>query len=145
MVDGMIEFVIPVKTVNEANGSHGHWRVKASRRKHQRKVAACCVHAKVTIDGPPYGYPHLPVVVIMSRMSAGTLDDDNLRVSLKAIRDGIADAFGLPDNDPRIEWRYGQEKCKRGAYGVRVRIEAMPAGFSAKRCAEALDSSSEND
>lgn len=119
----MIEFVIPVKTINEANGSHGHWRVKAKRRKQQRTAAFNAVMFEL-IAGTS---PHFPFVVTMSRISAGTLDDDNLRVSLKAIRDGIADAFGLPDNDPRIEWRYGQEKCKRGAYGVRVRIEALRA------------------
>lgn len=117
----MIEFVIPVKTINEANGSHGHWRVKAERRKEQRLEAKVeCVAAFRCYKGEDVLFPS---IVTMSRMSAGTLDDDNLRVSLKAVRDGIADAFGLPDNDPRIEWRYGQEKCRRGAYGVRVRIE----------------------
>lgn len=113
----MIEFTIPVKTVNEANGSHGHWCVKASRRKQQRKAAHAIAYWLV----PTANLSH---VVTMSRMSAGTLDDDNLRVSLKAIRDGIADAFGIADNDSRIEWRYAQEKCKRGTYGVRITIAA---------------------
>lgn len=116
----MIEFTIPVKTVNEANGSHGHWRVKATRRKSQRRSAyARCMCA----DGFRPIKP-LQCVVTMSRQSAGILDDDNLRVSLKAIRDGIADAFGIADNDTRIEWRYAQEKCKRGTYGVRITIAA---------------------
>ena len=111
----MIEFVIPIKTVNEANGSHGHWRVKANRRKAQRKISAS--YASVRKPLP------LPCAVTLIRLSAGTLDDDNLRVSLKSIRDGIADAYGLADNDPWFDWRYGQEKAKRGVYGVRIRIE----------------------
>jgi hypothetical protein len=117
----MIEFLIPIKTVNEANGSHGHWRVKARRRKAQRHSAnEACWWA---LNNYKPRQVSLPCVVTMSRLSAGTLDDDNLRVSLKSVRDGIADAFGVADNDPRIEWRYAQEKCKCGEYGVMVRIE----------------------
>ena len=65
----------------------------------------------------------MPCIITLIRQSAGTLDDDNLRVSLKSIRDGIADAYGLADNDPGFDWRYDQEKAKRGVYGVRVKIE----------------------
>jgi hypothetical protein len=65
----------------------------------------------------------LPAVVTMTRISAGTLDDDNLQPALKAIRDGIADAFGVKDNDPRIEWQYAQERGKPRDYAVRIRIE----------------------
>lgn len=118
----MIEITLPIKTVNEANGSHGHWRVKASRRKQQRTMSFGMTSMRLPIPCNRDGI--LPAVVTMSRMSAGTLDDDNLRVSLKAIRDGIADAFGIADNDTRISWQYAQEKCKRGTYGVRITIAA---------------------
>jgi len=64
----------------------------------------------------------LPCTVKMSRLSSSKLDDDNLQGACKAIRDGIADKIGFPDNDPRIVWLYGQEKCKRGDFGVRVLI-----------------------
>lgn len=62
-------------------------------------------------------------VVTMTRKSFGTLDSDNLQGSLKATRDGIADFFKLDDNHPSITWRYAQEKCKRGQFGVRIQIE----------------------
>lgn len=117
----MIEFTIPVKTVNEANGSHGHYIVKSKRRRKQRTMSFGTTSMHLPIPCKREGM--FPTVVTMFRQSAGTLDDDNLRVSLKAIRDGIADAFGVADNDPRIEWRYAQEKCKRGEFGVRIRIE----------------------
>lgn len=37
-----------------------------------------------------------------------------------------ADRLGVPDNDPRIEWRYGQ---RRGPYAVEITFdhpEAIP-------------------
>ncbi len=103
--------MLPIKTISEAN-SRDHWAKKANRVKLHRQTARVLVK------------PHpLPCIVTMTRYGAGTLDDDNIRSALKGTRDGIADAFGIPDNDPRIEWRYGQAKTKRGEYGVQIRIE----------------------
>jgi hypothetical protein len=50
------------------------------------------------------------------------LDDDNLRGSLKACRDGIADALGTTDANPRLEWRYAQDTGPD--YAVRIQIES---------------------
>lgn len=45
-----------------------------------------------------------------------------MRGVLKAVRDGIADALQVDDRDPRVTWRYDQQ---RGAeYGVMVEMEA---------------------
>lgn len=107
---------IPVKTGNGLN-NRGNWRVAAARAKRERETA-CMLTPKTLAE-------RLPVVVTMTRKSAGVLDDDNLQGSLKHIRDGIADAFGVPDNDPRITWRYAQQKCKRGDFGVGVEIEEV--------------------
>lgn len=106
-------FEVPVKTVSEANG-RDHWRVKAKRVRTQRRAAAamCPRHA-------------LPCVVRMVRCSAGDLDDDNLRGALKAVRDGIADALGVDDRDPRVRWEYEQARCKRGEFGVWVEIRPV--------------------
>lgn len=35
-------------------------------------------------------------------------------------RAGVADALGIDDRDPRVTWRYAQEKAK--GYAVRVEI-----------------------
>ena len=111
-----MEFTLPIKTVNESNGSHGHWSVKSQRRASHRTAVWGAMSGKVL--------PRLPVVVTLTRISAGELDEkDNLRVSLKAVADQISDHYKLPDNDKRFEWQYAQEKAKRGVYGVRVRIE----------------------
>lgn len=102
---------LPIRTKGP-NGSHGHWSVLARRRKRERSWArqAC----------PRFA---LPAVVTLTRLSAGTLDDDNLRGALKGVRDGIADALGVPDNDPRVRWAYAQAKCPRGQAGVRIDLE----------------------
>lgn len=110
----MTVVMLPLKTVSEANG-RDHWRVKARRTRLQRHTARALVRPSA-----------LPVTVTLTRYSAGTLDDDNLRSALKAVRDGIADAFGVPDNDPRLCFTYQQAKAKRGEYGVQVRITGGP-------------------
>ena len=111
------ELVLPVMTVSEAN-RRDHWAVKAKRAKRHRFVArALC---------PPAA---LPCVVRLTRLSAGTLDDDNLRGALKAVRDGCADRLGIDDRDPRVEWQYGQERAK-GQKGA-VRVEILPAADGA--------------
>lgn len=106
--------MLPIKTISEAN-SRDHWAKKASRVKQHRAAA------KALTKSHP-----LPCIVTLTRYSPGTLDTDNLNSALKAARDGVADKLGVPDNDPRIEWRYAQAKAKRGEFGVQIRIEAKP-------------------
>lgn len=60
--------------------------------------------------------PTVPCTVTLTRISPRPLDDDNLAYAFKGIRDFVADkliprlAKGRADGDPRIEWRYRQEK-----------------------------------
>lgn len=112
----MIAIELPIKTVAGLNARE-HFRVRAKRVRNERGTAHLSVKHK-------RGKPELPVVVTMVRLSAGSLDDDNLQGAFKAIRDGVADAYGVPDNDPLIAWRYSQERCKRGEFGVRIEVEA---------------------
>ncbi len=111
----MIEITLPIKTVNESNGQHGHWRVKSGRRKAQRAAVAQALRNRAL--------PALPVVVMLTRISAGHLDQhDNLPGSMKSIADEIAEHYGLPDKDSRFVWMYAQEKCKPREFGVRIMI-----------------------
>lgn len=59
-------------------------------------------------------------VVRLVRIGKRRMDSDGLAISFKGIRDGLADAMGLDDGDPRIDWQYGQEIGKE--YGVLVII-----------------------
>jgi hypothetical protein len=67
----------------------------------------------------------IPAIVTISRLSAGQLDDDNLAASIKHVRDGIADALGIDDGGPFVQWRYAQIKVAPKVYAVRVQIEKI--------------------
>lgn len=106
---------LELKTISEPN-ARGHWAKRAVRVRSQRGKARalCAAHAAAV---------GLPVAVTITRIAPSNgLDDDNLRGALKAVRDGVADALGVDDRDPRVTWQYGQQ---RGAeYGVRIDMEA---------------------
>lgn len=106
---------VPIHTVNPLNGSHRHWSVKAARNKAHKVETWAAVRECAHVP--------LPIVVTMTRHSAGKLDDDNLRGALKAVRDGVALAYRVDDADRRIEWRYDQAKCARGEHFVTITIE----------------------
>lgn len=112
-------FFVPVKTVSEQNGSHGHWRGVAKRTKAQRESARACAQrfAPLATFAPPSG----PWRVKLTRVSRGRLDGhDNLRSALKHVVDGIADFLGVNDGDrSAVVWDYAEE---RGEFGVWVEI-----------------------
>lgn len=66
----------------------------------------------------------LPARIKLTRYGKGILDDDNLRPALKAVRDGVAQAFGIDDgNTFYYRWEYDQVKAPH--YGVRIEIESL--------------------
>lgn len=68
--------------------------------------------------------PPRPVLVELTRISAGTLDDDNLRGALKATRDGISKGLGFADDShPEIRFVYAQRRAPRGTYAVEVVVK----------------------
>lgn len=116
-----LHFVVPIKTVNEANGSHGHWAAKASRRKRQRVATGAAFYVASVGQRwrlePPYR-------VLLRRISVGLLDTDALPLSLKSVRDAIAEALSVTDGptDARVTWSYEQKRGKRGTFSVEVEI-----------------------
>jgi hypothetical protein len=126
-VAGVIKFTIPVKTTNPLNGSQGRTRgavlAKAAQRKKQRNAARLCGLAGIYNQRPELlRLPFRSAALMLTRVSAGTLDTDGLAASLKSIRDGLADCLGVADNDPRVTWSYAQRKGKRREYSVEVEI-----------------------
>lgn len=114
----MITVTIPLKTVSEAN-RHEHWRARQKRAKGQRECARA--YTLVHIGHLGTIFRHVPpLIVTITRLSARELDSDNLASSQKAVRDGVADALGIDDRDPRVTWIYAQEKAK--GYAVRITI-----------------------
>lgn len=115
----MISVTIPIRTVSEAN-AHEHWRVRQRRAKQQRETARI-VLANV-VSSAPTRYAGLPLIVTLTRIAPRALDSDNLSGSQKHIRDGVADWLGIDDRDPRIEWRYAQERGAPKTYAVRIEV-----------------------
>lgn len=114
----LIEFTVPIRTANPLNNSWGGWEANAGKRKSQRRAVA--------LRFPPVELR--PVfVVTMTRVSAGTLDDDGLRASLKSVRDAVAERLGVDDRPGGLaKWEYLQERGEPKKQAVRVRIEVIP-------------------
>jgi len=108
-----IEVQVPIRTKSEANAS-GQLRAKIARK---TAVKGAVANALPSLVRPLT----LPVVVTMTRLGLGELDDDNLRRALKACRDVVADWLATADNDKRIIWKYRQRPAWKAA--VRIRIE----------------------
>lgn len=107
---------LPLRIESVAN-LREHWGARAGRAKRQREQVGFAV--------PKHKLPGLPVTVILTRIAPRRLDGDNLQSGCKALRDGIADRLGVNDNDPRVTWRYEQERGEPGEYAVRIEIEAL--------------------
>jgi hypothetical protein len=108
---------LPIRITSGLN-MREHWRVRAARVKRERTIA--CLAAFGCVGFTSVGWP---AVCTLTRIAPGLLDDDNLAGGFKAVRDGIADALGIDDADPRITWRYAQQKGPRGEYKAIVTLE----------------------
>jgi crossover junction endodeoxyribonuclease RusA len=108
--------MLPLRTVSEAN-THGHWRTKAKRVKMQRTTA----RMMLTLD-KRWCAKQNHFDVRLTRIAPKKLDSDNLAISNKAIRDGIADAIGIDDGSSKFSWEYRQETGRPKEYAVKVEI-----------------------
>lgn len=87
--------------------SRGHWRAHATLRATQRGLAKelteqCCIAR--------YNALERGLVVAMVRISPKFLDSDNVTGATKCVRDGIAEALGIDDRDPRVLWLPTQQE-----------------------------------
>lgn len=106
---------LPIRTRSEAN-LREHWAPKARKVKHQRGAAYLLV--KQHLDNV-----RLPADITLTRIAPRQLNPDNLARSMKAVQDGVADAFGVDDGSPMFTWRYEQRRGGVGEYAVEVRIK----------------------
>lgn len=60
--------------------------------------------------------------IVLTRVGPKKLDSDGVVSSLKAVRDGIADALGVNDGDSTIRWTCEQA---RGIYAVKVQLRLV--------------------
>ena len=110
-----IQFEIPALKLESLANKREHWFAKATRAKTQRYWAERYCQSLASKVA-------LPAAVTITRIGKRKLDSDNLAISAKHVRDGIADALGIDDGDEsRVTWSYAQEIGKD--YGVRVSIK----------------------
>ena len=100
---------IPIRTGTGLN-EREHWRARARRVKSERQATALFLRGN---------RPALPCTVLLTRVGPSNgLDDDNLRGSLKAVRDQVAQWLGVDDRSPLVAWTYAQRRAKE--WGVEV-------------------------
>lgn len=108
----MAALLIPIKTVSTLN-QREHWAKRARRARSERMLASMVTPRRLD----------LPLTVSLTRIAPRALDGhDNLSSSFKAIVDGICDRLEIDDRDPRITFRYSQERGKPKEYAVRIEI-----------------------
>ena len=110
---------VEVATVSEANRSrHEHWSRIAARATAQKDTTTYVLRARAARCPWP-----TPLVVTLTRVGVRTLDDDNLRGALKAVRDAVARWVGVDDRHADlVRYDYAQEVAGKRRKGVRIEI-----------------------
>lgn len=121
-----IKIVLPIKT-KSPNTSHAMTRGQAmalgAMRKRHHELAQLAVASHLRSRGLT-GADFVPVLVTMTRVSAGSLDRDNLVAALKWCRDGVAEALGIDDGDEaRLRFVCDQRPGPKKVYQVEILIE----------------------
>jgi hypothetical protein len=109
---------LPLKIESTAN-LREHWR----KRAHRAAIHRAGVHFAMKCNAAIVP-PSPPLVITCTRIAPRELDSDNLAISFKSVRDGIADWLGVNDNDKRITWQYAQEKGAPKHYAARIEVKA---------------------
>jgi hypothetical protein len=138
-----IPFASLPSRANEKSGDN-YWK-RAALVKRQRQVT------RIALLGEPSAIKWQVIIedvrldaslahrldVYLVRVAPRALDDDNLRHSLKAIRDEFTSWLGLrSDRDPRLRWEYGQIVDGRPKYHA-VRIYLAPMA-SCSKCGRSI-------
>lgn len=111
---------LPIRLQSRANDhTTKHWAKRAATSKSQHlaihaTLARSRARLRAAVDSSK-------LVVRLVRVAPSALDDDNLGIAFKAIRDGIAKVLGVDDRDPRVTFIPDAER--RGVREYAVRIE----------------------
>jgi hypothetical protein len=117
----IVTLTLPLATKPEGNTRESYWVV--SRRRKEEKLAVALSlrqYAPALID---QGFP---MVCLMTRISFGTLDSDNLQGAFKGIRDAVAKELNINDGGADVEWRYAQRRGPRGVRAIEIKIGGKP-------------------
>lgn len=115
-VSWAITLRIPGLVVRSELNERCHWAARASRFKAQERTVGLAFSSANIPTGPAF----TNCVVMLTRIGAKQLDDDNLQGAFKAVRDRVAKWLGVDDADDRVKWEYSQ---RRGKPGIEIRVE----------------------
>lgn len=122
---GIVVVTWPIRVVSLSNLSQReHWTTKSKRARVQREKAALACHYGFGFMGWRNVHVRAPLLVTLTRLAPRRLDRSNNVAALKHCQDGCADAIGIDDGSPLLDWDYQQERSK--AYGVKITIERRP-------------------
>lgn len=109
-------------TLPKRSNARGHWAKHADHYKHQRTAGLWLFRevAGKEVVAWFHGAPGRALVVRIVREAPRLLDDDGAVTAAKSLRDGIADALGIDDNDARVTWLVAQVKAKTASVLVEV-------------------------
>lgn len=116
---------LPIATTSALN-ERGSTKWKGKR---DARVRGKVAHALAPLFAA-LGLKRRPCTIVLTRVSVGVLDSDNLAGSLKRSRDGASDAIEIDDGDAAVTWVVDQIKAPKGIAGVYV--EAYEPGAGAR-------------
>jgi hypothetical protein len=114
---------LPLRVESRANlpTATRHGRMAAAK-KHKIQRASTCLALRAPLAHVS-GRLSSTTVVRMVRYAPRQLDDDNLASALKSVRDGVADALGVDDRDPRVVWVCDQLSSPTHGVAVEIYLE----------------------
>ena len=104
-----------LRLVNPLNNRQG-WRAVSGRGRREKAAVGAALAGRLA--------PKPPLVVTITRVSPGRLDDDGATASAKHVRDTVARWLAVDDGDARVRYVVTQAK---GAAGVRIDVRPRVA------------------
>jgi hypothetical protein len=122
-----ITIALPLRLESASNLHEGHWAQRHKRVARERDLTKTITRARLPDRWAEWT---ASIAVTLRRIAPRRLDEgDNLAGAFKAVRDGVADALGLGDDEASgVSWSYDQQRRKRREYGVEIVIELIPPG-----------------
>lgn len=120
--DPVLSVALPVHLTNTSNARQ-HWGTTARKAKVRHPVALAVQtrvrHLGLNQEVVPH---HSQLAVRLVYIGPRQLDDDGVASAVKSLRDGVADALGVDDRDPRVTWVPDQERGGVREYAARVEV-----------------------
>lgn len=106
---------VPIELPSRSNDHRSNtWHARKKLVARQRQLVGLWLRQ--------HAHPGLPVTVVMTRLAARKVDQDNLRGALKAVQDEIAAWLGVDDRDERVRFLHEQGPAPKSS-GQAVRID----------------------